>query len=189
LRYPLGKSVKTHDCRMTIDTFIAKWAASGAAERANAQLFVAELCALLGLDPPQPKTPDESANAYVFEKTIPGAGGNRNFIDCYKRGCFVLESKQGADADTGAAPLSEAGEQRRARRCGGAGRRLRGQTHPQAQSGYPAAAGDAGRAGAGGGGGGGDVGEVRRSLDRSGWGLMDVVVCCAAPQYALSLKG
>lgn len=108
---------------MTIDAFIAKWAASGAAERANAQLFVAELCAILGVEAPHPKTPDEHANAYVFEKTIPGAGGSSNFIDCYKRGCFVLESKQGADADTGAAPLSEAGEQRLARLKTGHGRR------------------------------------------------------------------
>lgn len=108
---------------MTIDAFIAKWAASGAAERANAQLFIAELCAILGVEPPQPKTPDENANAYVFEKTIPGPGGSSNFIDCYKRSCFVLESKQGADADTAAAPLSEAGEQRLARLKTGHGRR------------------------------------------------------------------
>ncbi len=107
----------------TIDTFIAKWAASGAAERANAQLFVAELCTQLGVEAPQPKTPDESANAYVFEKTIPGAGGAKNFIDCYKRGHFVLEAKQGADADESAAPLSEAGERRRAQRKSGHGRR------------------------------------------------------------------
>ena len=37
----------------TIDAFLTKWAASGAAERANAQLFVAELCGLLGVDAPQ----------------------------------------------------------------------------------------------------------------------------------------
>jgi len=107
----------------TTAAFIAKWAASGAAERANAQLFVAELCALLGVDAPQPKTPDEQANAYVFEKTIPGAGGNKNFIDCYKRGFFVLEAKQGADAAGDDIPLSEAGEQRLARRKTGHGQR------------------------------------------------------------------
>jgi hypothetical protein len=69
--------------------FIAKWAASGTAERANVQLFVADRCALIGVEAPQPKTPDEHANAYVFEKTIPGPNGAGNFIDCYKRGCFV----------------------------------------------------------------------------------------------------
>ncbi|MEO6758254.1 MAG: type IIL restriction-modification enzyme MmeI, partial [Saprospiraceae bacterium] len=104
-------------------TFLTRWSASGAAERANAQSFVTELCALLGLEPPQPKTPDESANAYVFEKTIPGGEGSKNFIDCYKRGHFVLEAKQGADADTSAAPLSLTGEQQRAQRKTGHGQR------------------------------------------------------------------
>lgn len=54
----------------TIDAFLTKWSASGAAERANAQLFVAELCALLGVDAPQPKTPDEHANVYELESTL-----------------------------------------------------------------------------------------------------------------------
>jgi hypothetical protein len=104
-------------------TFLTRWSASGAAERANAQSFVSELCALLGVEPPHPKTPDESANAYVFEKTIPGGTASKNFIDCYKRGHFVLESKQGADADTNAAPISLAGEQQRAQRKTGHGQR------------------------------------------------------------------
>lgn len=104
-------------------TFIARWAASGAAERANAQSFITELCALLSLEPPQPKTPDESDNVYVFEKTIPSTSGNKNFIDCYKRGHFVLESKQGADADTREAALSLSGEQQRAQRKTGHGQR------------------------------------------------------------------
>jgi hypothetical protein len=106
-----------------IPAFIARWAASGAAERANAQAFVIELCALLGVETPQPKTPDEAANAYVFEKTVPAVSGNKNFIDCYKRSCFVLEAKQGADADAGPAPLSLAGAQRRAQRKAGHGLR------------------------------------------------------------------
>lgn len=66
----------------TIDAFIQKWAASGAAERANAQSFINELCAILGVEPPQPQMRDEAANAYVFEKSVPGMSGNsKNFID------------------------------------------------------------------------------------------------------------
>ena len=91
-----------------IPAFLTRWSASGAAERANAQSCIPELCTLLGVEPPRPKTPDESANAYVFEKTIPGGSSSKNFIDCYKRGHFVLESKQGADALHTAAPLSMA---------------------------------------------------------------------------------
>lgn len=106
-----------------ISVFLHRWSASGAAERANAQSFINDLCGVLGVEPPQPKTPDETANAYVFEKTIPAPGGSSNFIDCYKRGCFVLEAKQGADADAGPAPLSQAGEERRAQRKTGHGLR------------------------------------------------------------------
>jgi len=104
----------------TIDAFIAKWAASGAAERANAQSFILDLCRQLEVAPPQPKTPEEAANAYVFEKTVPGIAGSKNFIDCYKRGHFVLEAKQGADAG-GGTPLSAAAEAQRAQRRRGHG--------------------------------------------------------------------
>ena len=106
----------------TIDAFIQKWTPSGAAERANAQAFLIELCQLLGVEAPQPKLPDEAANAYVFEKTIPAPGGSSNFIDCYKRGCFVLETKQGADRQRAAA-LSAEGQARQSKRKTGHGQR------------------------------------------------------------------
>ena len=80
-----------------IQALLTKWEVSGAAERANAHLFIAELCDVLGVEHPQPKKPDEAANAYVFEKTIPSITDSSNFIDLYKRGCFVLETKQGVD--------------------------------------------------------------------------------------------
>ncbi|MFN8349950.1 MAG: type IIL restriction-modification enzyme MmeI [Flavobacteriales bacterium] len=94
-------------------SFITKWELSGAAERANEQAFIIDLCTILGVEAPDPKRADEAANAYVFQKTIPGTADSSNFIDCYKRGCFVLESKQGAHG-TGAVPepLSAEGEQR-----------------------------------------------------------------------------
>jgi hypothetical protein len=34
--------------------FINRWRKSGGAERANYQMFVTELCALLGVEPPHP---------------------------------------------------------------------------------------------------------------------------------------
>jgi hypothetical protein len=46
-----------------IDHFIARWQASGAAERANYQLFLSELCDALDVPRPDPTTPDEHANA------------------------------------------------------------------------------------------------------------------------------
>ncbi|MGB3524692.1 MAG: DNA methyltransferase [Flavobacteriales bacterium] len=110
----------------TLQAFLTKWQLSGAAERANAQLFLAELCELLEVEGPQPKTGDEAANAYVFEKTIPSVTDSSNFIDLYKRGIFVLETKQGADAVateydpvTGEELVSLQGQQRhRARKTG-----------------------------------------------------------------------
>lgn len=80
-----------------IQPFIDRWAASGAAERANYQLFLSELCDLLDVPRPDPKTPLEEENAYVFEKSVPKPQGTVGSIDLYKRGCFVLEAKQGSD--------------------------------------------------------------------------------------------
>ncbi len=78
-----------------LDAFIARWAASGAAERANFQTFANELCDLLGVEKPLPAGGDAAADAYVFEKPVPLAHGTTGFIDLYRRGCFVMEAKQG----------------------------------------------------------------------------------------------
>ena len=81
---------------------------SGAAERANHQLFISELCDLVDVPRPDPATPDNSQNVYIFERAVTfhhGDGKPRpGFIDLYKRGCFVLEAKQGTDAPEGGAP-------------------------------------------------------------------------------------
>ncbi len=80
-----------------IQAFITEWEVSGGAERGNAHSFLNELCDLLEVPRPDKTVPDNAQNAYVFEKTIPAPEGSKNFIDLYKRGCFVLETKQGAD--------------------------------------------------------------------------------------------
>ena len=79
-----------------IQRFITRWQASGAAERANYQLFLSELCDMLNTPRPGPTTSDEASNAYVFEKSVPLPHGAAGRIDLYRRGCFVLEAKQGA---------------------------------------------------------------------------------------------
>ncbi len=80
--------------------FIARWEASGSAERANYTMFLTELCALIGVPGPVPSRPDHRENAYVFERAVPMDDGDGDtttgFIDLYKRGCFVLEAKQGS---------------------------------------------------------------------------------------------
>lgn len=47
-----------------IQRFITRWQASGAAERANYQLFLSELCDVLDAPRPDPTTPDELAAAF-----------------------------------------------------------------------------------------------------------------------------
>jgi hypothetical protein len=85
-----------------IQAFITEWEVSGGAERGNAHSFLNELCDILEVPRPHKTVPDSAQNAYVFEKTIPAPEGSKNFIDLYKRGCFVLETKQGADGCTDA---------------------------------------------------------------------------------------
>jgi len=88
----------TTDLSPDLDAFIARWRASSAAERANYVLFLSELCSVLGLERPNPQTSDPARDAYVFEKPLPLPHGTVGRIDLYKRGCFVLEAKQGSDA-------------------------------------------------------------------------------------------
>ena len=82
--------------RMT--DFISRWKDTDGSERANYQLFLTELCALLELPIPDPASQDTENNAYVFERRVviqqPDGTQNNGFIDLYKRNSFVLEAKQ-----------------------------------------------------------------------------------------------
>jgi hypothetical protein len=83
-----------------IDAFKQRWLGSEAAERSNSQLFLTELTDLMGVPHPGAARKDAKLDDYVFERHVRLAhpGGERaGFIDLYKRGCFVLESKQGAN--------------------------------------------------------------------------------------------
>lgn len=81
-----------------VETFIARWKDTTGTEKANYQLFLSELCALLALPTPDPASKDNIENAYTFERRVdiqnPDGSENRGFIDLYKRGAFVLEAKQ-----------------------------------------------------------------------------------------------
>jgi hypothetical protein len=94
------------------NSFIADWALTGGSELANTQSFVNGLCALIGVDPPKGSRTDDAHNDYVFERRVfqKEADGTESFgrIDAYKRHCFVLEAKQGSDADRKAAEQGEA---------------------------------------------------------------------------------
>ncbi|HEY9135680.1 MAG TPA: type IIL restriction-modification enzyme MmeI, partial [Pseudomonadales bacterium] len=78
--------------------FIQRWQNANGSERANYQLFLTELCALVGLDRPDPASEDTEENAYVFERKVTfrhADGSSTNgYIDLYRRGSFVCEAKQ-----------------------------------------------------------------------------------------------
>lgn len=86
-----------------IETFISEWAVTGGSELANTQSFVSGLCRLLGVDAPKGSKSNDTHNDYVFERGVfqDNGDGSKSFgrLDVYKRGCFVLEAKQGSDAD------------------------------------------------------------------------------------------
>lgn len=82
-----------------LDHFISRWTLSHGSERGNSQRFLTELIAALDL-PPMPTDP-AFVPAYEFEHQVryqdDGGTVHDLRIDLYKRGCFVLESKQGME--------------------------------------------------------------------------------------------
>ncbi len=86
-----------------IDSFIERWSDSAGAERANYQSFLSELCDLLGVPRPDPSKGEDLKDTYVFDKKVlqdDGLGHKTpNWIDLYKKGCFVCETKQGSNPD------------------------------------------------------------------------------------------
>ncbi|NBB90412.1 MAG: hypothetical protein GVY23_04295 [Spirochaetes bacterium] len=86
---------------MTVSAFIKKWRASQADEQANAQQFLIELCRdVLEVNPPDVSGSIPEKNTYVLERRVDRTAsqdGQRGYIDLYKKGCFVLEAKQGSN--------------------------------------------------------------------------------------------
>jgi len=97
--------------------FIARWQQSSAAERSNYALFLSELCDYLDLPRPEPSQADERANSYVIDKAVylQNLDGSTtpNYIDLYKRACFVLEAKQGSNPSANSVPRVAAKEPHR----------------------------------------------------------------------------
>ena len=77
---------------MDAETFIARWDGAGGTERQNSQSFLNDLCDLLSVPRPEPGQGD-----YAFErevKHVERGTTNSRFMDLYRRGAFILESKQ-----------------------------------------------------------------------------------------------
>lgn len=89
-----------HIDHQKLDALIAEAKASGGSELANYQLFVLGLCEALSLDRPSMAREENDRNDYVFERRVdfkhPDGTRTAGRIDCYRRGCFILEAKQSA---------------------------------------------------------------------------------------------
>lgn len=87
-----------HDTTDKLTALIAEAKASGGSELANYQLFILGLCEALGLDRPAMAQEQNDRNDYVFERRVdfkhPDGSRSAGRIDCYRRGCFILEAKQ-----------------------------------------------------------------------------------------------
>ena len=88
-----------------VNRFVSRWSQATPSERANSQLFLSELCDVLGLAHPEATR----ENGYSFEYPVtqhhPDGTATTGSIDLYKRGCFVLESKQFQAAQAAASQL------------------------------------------------------------------------------------
>ena len=83
---------------MNVEDFITRWTdREGGAERANYQMFLSELCDVIGVARPEPSGAAH-LNDYVFERAVrPRDSADTTApkrIDLYKKGCFILEAKQ-----------------------------------------------------------------------------------------------
>lgn len=88
---------------LSIKEFTERWKASGGSERANFQQFAIELTQLLDVPAPKPATADTQNDDYRFERPVTfihTGAQSRGFIDLYRRGCFVMEAKQGTGQST-----------------------------------------------------------------------------------------
>ncbi|HEU4753647.1 MAG TPA: type IIL restriction-modification enzyme MmeI, partial [Armatimonadota bacterium] len=77
---------------LTLQALADRWSGAAAAERANAQSYLIELCEALGVEPPRP-----AGSGYEFEfplKVVARDGTeSTNYVDLYKAGYFALEAK------------------------------------------------------------------------------------------------
>ena len=81
---------------MDIESFIDNWGWAGISERAHYQTFISQLCRIIGA--PAPDEERVGDIDYGYERPVrfvhDDGASHPGFIDCAKRGCFVLEAKQ-----------------------------------------------------------------------------------------------
>ncbi len=87
---------------MDVETFISNWTNAPVTERSHFHSFIFQLCSVIGVEPPDQHQP--GSDDYRFERPVAfrhdDGSVHWGYIDCYRRGCFVLEAKQSAKAVT-----------------------------------------------------------------------------------------
>ncbi|HEY1073145.1 class I SAM-dependent DNA methyltransferase [Brevundimonas sp.] len=90
---------------MDADDFIRRWSEAPISERAHYQTFIAQLCRLIGVAAPDDERTGDLD--YCFERPVKflheDGGSHPGYIDCYRRGAFVLEAKQSGKRGAGGA--------------------------------------------------------------------------------------
>ena len=90
---------------MDADDLIRRWSEAPISERAHYQTFVAQLCRLIGVAAPDDERTGDLD--YCFERPVKflheDGGSHPGYIDCYRRGAFVLEAKQSGKRGAGGA--------------------------------------------------------------------------------------
>jgi len=93
-----GNPTDSAQANAAASAFINKWHGKDGSERANYQLFITELCELLGVPKPEPAHKASAENAYTFERHVKMSQGDGTeadrYLDFYRRGAFVLEAKK-----------------------------------------------------------------------------------------------
>ncbi|WP_310570963.1 DNA methyltransferase [Gemmatimonas sp.] len=112
---PLPPAALAPDTSRRLRELAERWEHAGAAERANYQLYLIELCEAIGVTRPRPAATGDriaDAQAYQFEFAIKTTTRDgtiaTNYIDLYKAGCFALEAKDSDDGATTTKLLTKA---------------------------------------------------------------------------------
>jgi hypothetical protein len=97
---PLHSPIPRVTIEQRLRTLAERWANVPAAERANAQMYLTELCGALDVPRPEPR-----GSGYEFELPISvvnaeDGSATTKSADLYKRGCFLLEAKDEAGSET-----------------------------------------------------------------------------------------
>ena len=85
-----------------VEQFITRWknTEGAGAELADFQSFLLELCDVLEVPKPNPKSDASKDSSYIFERPVDSFTSDgekkksKNRIDLYRRNCFVMEGKQ-----------------------------------------------------------------------------------------------